>query len=268
MLYVVGDTHGGIDVGKLVKWSLFEFTKIKEDDYLIICGDFGFIWEKKETKNEREQLDWLDKILPCKVLFVDGNHENFDRLNAMDEYLWHGGKIHKIRDSIFHLMRGQVFEIEGKKIFTMGGAPSADKAQRIAKEDKYFAYHPEEERYSFLWWAQELFSDDDIAEAEYNLAKHNKKVDYIITHCAPYQVEEGNFHFYRDGWGAYSTRNQRYLDILKGVVNYEKWYCGHYHVDRWLDKKIRCIYNDIVPLYGEEEEKNGQTNEREVPELS
>jgi predicted phosphodiesterase len=224
MIFISGDTHGGIDVGKLVKWSLFEFTKITEDDYLIICGDFGFIWEKEETKNEREQLDWLDKILPCKVLFVDGNHENFDRLDAMDEYLWHGGKIHKIRDSIFHLMRGQVFEIEGKKIFTMGGAPSADKAQRIARENKYFAYHPEEERYSFLWWAQELFSDDEIAEAEHNLAKHNKKVDYIITHCCPQNVAS---FFSR---GLYQEDElTSFFDEVARLTKFKKWYFGHYH---------------------------------------
>ena len=70
-------------------------------------------------------MDWLD----CKsftTLFVDGNHENFDRLYEYPVEEWHGGKVHKIRPSVIHLMRGQIFEIEGKSIFTFGGASSHD----------------------------------------------------------------------------------------------------------------------------------------------
>lgn len=39
---------------------------------------------------------------------------------------WHGGRVHKIRPSVIHLMRGQVFEIDGKRIFAFGGASSHD----------------------------------------------------------------------------------------------------------------------------------------------
>ena len=256
MIYVTGDTHGTIDFGKIVEWNLMNFMKLRKSDYLIICGDFGFIWDKEETDKEREQLEWLNSALPCKVLFVDGNHENFDRLEKFPEYEWKGGKIRRIRKNIYQLMRGQVFTIEGKTIFTMGGAPSPDKNYRITKEDGYFKYHPGEKPYHFLWWSQELFTDEDIAEAEKNIEKHGRKVDYVITHCAPFLVEEGNFHFQENGYGAYSNRCQRYLDLVNGVLDYKKWYCGHYHVDKWLAKKIRCIYKDVVPLYGAEEETN------------
>lgn len=55
-----------------------------------------------------------------------GNHENFDRLYQYPVEDWHSGKVHKIRESVLHLMRGQVFEIEEKKIFSFGGASSHD----------------------------------------------------------------------------------------------------------------------------------------------
>ena len=43
---------------------------------------------------------------------------------------WHGGKVHKINDSIIHLMRGQVYNIDNNNIFTFGGAASVDKEFR------------------------------------------------------------------------------------------------------------------------------------------
>ena len=79
----------------------------------------------KENKEETMLLDWLD----CKsftTLFVDGNHENFDRLYDYPVENWHGGKVHKIRPSVIHLMRGQVFDIDDRSIFTFGGASSHD----------------------------------------------------------------------------------------------------------------------------------------------
>ena len=65
--------------------------------------------------------------LPFSVLFVDGNHENFDLLNSYPVEIWKGGKVHRVKPNITHLMRGQVFEIEGKTIFTFGGATSIDR---------------------------------------------------------------------------------------------------------------------------------------------
>ena len=67
-------------------------------------------------------------------------------------------------------MRGQVFEIDGKTFFTMGGAESTDKMYR--KEGK-------------SWWAREMPSTEEYEEAVANLEKHSGKVDCILTHCAP-----------------------------------------------------------------------------------
>lgn len=97
-----------------------------KEDCVIICGDFGGIWNYGfENQKEAEALDWLDSR-PFTTLFVCGNHENFDRLYEYPVEEWHGGKVHKIRDSVLHMMRGQVFEIDDRKIFSFGGASSHD----------------------------------------------------------------------------------------------------------------------------------------------
>ena len=97
-----------------------------KDDYVIVCGDFGGVWNQVgENKEEKHLMDWLEGK-PFTTLFVDGNHENFDRLYACPVEEWHGGKVHKIRPTVIHMMRGQVFAIDGKSVFTFGGASSHD----------------------------------------------------------------------------------------------------------------------------------------------
>lgn len=124
MIYITGDCHANFS-----RFSTDIFPEQKEmtkDDYVIICGDFGGVWDKgEESPREKWDMNWLEDK-PFTTLFVDGNHENFDRLYTYPVEEWHGGKVHKIRDSVIHLMRGQVYEIDGKKFFTFGGAASHD----------------------------------------------------------------------------------------------------------------------------------------------
>lgn len=112
MIYITGDCHRDFERFNM---SIFpEQREMTKEDFVIVCGDFGGVWNKKEeSKEETWLMDWLD----CKsftTLFVDGNHENFDRLYDYPVEEWHGGKVHKIRPSVIHLMRGQVFDIDGK----------------------------------------------------------------------------------------------------------------------------------------------------------
>ncbi len=124
-IYVTGDTHADFNYRFNVE-NLPEQRKMTKDDYVIICGDFGGVWDAdRESKNENYWLDWFEER-PYTLLFVDGNHENFDRLYGYPVKEWHGGKVHELRPHVFHLMRGQFFEMDGKKIFAFGGASSHD----------------------------------------------------------------------------------------------------------------------------------------------
>ena len=133
MIYITGDCHGEFE-----KFDIDLFPDQKEmtkEDFMIICGDFGGIWDKEVSGGwETKMLDELESK-PFTTLFVDGNHENFDRLYSYPVEEWNGGKVHKIRPSVIHLMRGQVFTIAGKKIFTFGGAKSHDISGDILEYD-------------------------------------------------------------------------------------------------------------------------------------
>jgi len=224
MIYITGDTHIPIDIHKLATRYFTQQTEMTKTDYLIICGDFGGVWNN--SNEEKYWIKWLNQK-NFTTLFVDGNHENYNLLNAYDVEQFHGGKVHKVADSIYHLMRGQVFEIDGNTIFTMGGATSHDKAYR--KEN-------------VSWWADELPNDAEYNEAEKNLDKVNRKVDYIITHCAPDSVQQLFAYWYE------KDKLTNFLESVSWSVNYKRWYFGHYHINKNIDDKHIVLYDAIVRM--------------------
>ena len=110
MIYITGDIHGSPE--RLGVHSFYEQKEMTRDDVVIICGDFGMVWEESgESASERYWLKWLEDK-PFTTVFVCGNHENFDRLYQYPVKEWHGGKVHEIRPHVLHLMRGEIFDIE------------------------------------------------------------------------------------------------------------------------------------------------------------
>ena len=227
MIFVTGDTHGDIDFSKLEKFGRFN-ADLTKDDYVIIAGDCGVLWSE-ETKNAYINMY---SSLPFTVLFVDGNHENFDMLNAYDVEMWQGGKVHKIADDIIHLMRGQVFEIDGKTIFTFGGARSTDKSRRTEHES---------------WWAEEMPNYDELDEGILNLKPYNNKVDYVITHaCDEKTLYYPPFITY--GYAYTISLDNRILSNFEDILTYKHWYFGHYHIDRAIMEDKTCVYNHFYEL--------------------
>ena len=226
MILVTGDTHGTYDYNKI--YLLNKRGILSKNDYLIIAGDFGGVWNKKTLDDD---LSYYTK-LPFNVLFVDGNHENFDLLNSYQVEIWNGGKIHKIKDNIYHLMRGQIFTIENKTIFTFGGGTSIDKMWR-------------EEHIS--WWKEEIPSLDEIDEAKNNLKKYNNKVDYIITHSIDRKALY-NPKLLLNGNKCKEYEYNAILDWFEENVSYKHWYFGHYHLDADLSDKKTVLYQEFVEL--------------------
>ena len=113
MIYITGDTHGDIDYKKLL--ALKE-KNLSYDDYLIICGDAGICWSPQTFQYH---LDLYNDI-GCTVIFIDGNHENFNMLNQcpLVEYL--GALMHQIDKHIFHVLRGEIMTIDNKSFLCVG----------------------------------------------------------------------------------------------------------------------------------------------------
>ena len=113
MIYFTGDMHG--DRRRIGRAALGD---LNEEDTLIVCGDFGFLWD--DSPREHRLLQKLGRLGP-EVLFIDGTHENFSLLNALPVVEYRGGTAHKVNDRVYHLMRGQIYLIEDKTVFAFGG---------------------------------------------------------------------------------------------------------------------------------------------------
>lgn len=250
MIWITGDCHRNFEKFNISNFS--EQADMAKDDYIIICGDFGGVWdENSESMEETMLLDWLD-CKPYTTLFVSGNHENFDRLKGYPVEEWNGGKIQRIRPSVIHLMRGQVFVLEGKTFFTFGGAKSHDMVCVLDREDPDFRKKKRELKREWIpyrtnhvdWWQEELPTTEEMEEGLRNLEIHDWNVDYIVTHCCSSSTQAmiGDETFKSD-------LLTDYFEKVKQNTVYKKWYFGHYHMDQELfgcenvlcDKIIRII---------------------------
>ncbi len=246
MIYITGDCHT-----KFQKFSMEIFPEQKEmkkEDFVIIAGDFGGVWNYRgETSEERWWLDWLEKK-PFTTLFVDGNHEAFPRLNAFPIKEFHGGKVHEIRPSILHLMRGEIFELQGKKLFAFGGAKSHDVKDGILEpDDKRIKRWNKDWTKEFrvnhqTWWKEEMPSKEEMEYGLENLKKHGNKVDIIVSHCAPSSIQK----MIKDSYD--TDELTEYFEQLKQQIAYHSWICGHYHIDKKVEEKHFVLYHQIVPI--------------------
>lgn len=246
-IFITGDTHG--DFRRFSATNFPEQKSLCKEDYVIICGDFGGVWD--ESKEENYWLDWLNKK-PFTTLFVDGNHENFDLLNQLPTEKWNGGKVRFVRDSIMHLTRGQVFNINGKKFFALGGASSHDIQDGILEQDDPFFIFKRKQLDARMasyrinhvsWWKEELPSDEEYETALKSLKANNWQVDYILSHCLPLSVIN------TFGAGLYShDKLTEFMEEVKERCDFKKWFCGHYHDNRKILGKHILLYEQIVEI--------------------
>lgn len=253
MIFVTGDCHA--DFSKFHMRSFPQQKELTHDDYVIICGDFGGIW--KDCPSERYQLDALNDR-SFTTLFVDGNHDCFDRLYS-DEFEavdFHGGKAHKIRDNIYHLMRGNVFELEGKKFFAFGGASSHDIRDGVLDEKDYesksyfkkvvacYRYAGKQFRINHeSWWKEELPSQEEMDYGTQTLHKHGNKVDYVITHCLPKDIAA------LCGFHESDTITDYFSSLVESGLDFNHWYAGHYHQSNYgILGKYNVLYREIIRI--------------------
>ena len=224
MIYVTGDTHASIDIEKLDAKNFPQQNDLTKDDYLIICGDFGLVWNGSDR--ELHWRNWLTEK-PFTTLWIDGNHENFDRLYQFPLTQKFGGDVREIAPGIFHLARGQVFTIDGRTFFCMGGARSLDKAFRTEHVS---------------WWKEEMPSPEEMERAVAALEAHNWTVDYVLTHCAPRSIQT-----LLAPWAG-NDPAVSFLENVRAKLEFKRWYFGHYHIDRQVDEQFTALFNKIVPL--------------------
>lgn len=218
MVYITGDVHGSLS-----DLDNRNINKLKKDDVLIITGDFGFIWDN--SKSEIKALKKLSKR-KYKILFVDGVHENFELLEQYEVVAIFGAKARRIADNIYCLNRGEIYNIDNKSIFCLGGGEVDDPFEKGVND----ALH------------SPMPTDEQLKYAVDNLQKIGKKVDVIITHEAPASVKR---LIRRD---CEINDLNMFLDTILHNVKYSKWLFGSLHTDRALSNQMTCVWQEVIRL--------------------
>lgn len=222
MIYITGDIHGDLS-----RFKDKRLKKLKKNDFLIVCGDFGFIWS--DSKKEKRILKKLGNK-KYSILFVEGCHENYELLYHYEQQEWNGGYVRQISGKLKQLVRGNIFDIDGVKIFAFGGGQEVE--LDIRKEAN-------------TYWEQELPTDDELAFAINNLQKNNNTVDYIITHEPPSNLKD-----YLDVSSEIIQANQlnTAFNTISKECTYIRWFFGKCHKNKIVSAHFQSVFNDIIKL--------------------
>ena len=189
------------------------------------------MWRDPPSDREEARLDWLE-AQPWTTLFIDGNHENFDIIDALPVDEWHGGRVHHVREHIIHLMRGEIFTIEGVSFFCVGGGRSIDQRWRTPHVS---------------WWEQEVPGEEERAYIAARAAELGS-VDYILTHVPP----TGCYEEYRSRWSGFWGPSDEWTDWLEehiaNKLRFTQWFFGHLHFDLADERPYTLLFNKIYRL--------------------
>lgn len=217
MVYVTGDMHGDISSFKRKK-----LQQLKKNDTLIVCGDFGFVFDG--SKREQRLCKWIGKR-KYNVLFVDGVHDNYNLIEQFKKEEWNGGLTHHISGRLRHLCRGEIFGIENLKIFAFGGG-----------EPWHMDNH--------LEWGEKLRpTAQELQNAKDNLAKNNNKVDFIITHQCSGKLKQLLTVSDSD-----INLLDTFFDDLRKDIAYTGWFFGGIHIDKYIPPREACLYEEVILL--------------------
>lgn len=248
-MYIFGDTHGSVDMYKIMPENFVDGRNLTRNDYVVITGDFGvpFVTHGPNWYFKQSDKTMVKKLanLPFTILFVDGNHDNhnFWRVQARQEMF--GGRVQKLRgtDNVYHLMRGEYYIIDGISFWTMGGAMSIDRHLRTEGKD---------------WWPGEMLNTTEENHGVETLEKHGGHADVIITHTPP-SIALNYIDAYNKGkrpseqfhvYNGLQDNVARYLDFIGQNFSYNRWFCGHMHIDFEIPQlKMNLLYENPIRLY-------------------
>lgn len=229
MIYITGDVHRNFNEIK----RFCNENNTTKDDIIIILGDVGINfyggikdWSVKHS---------LEK-LPITLFCVHGNHEQRPfAIKTYNEVEKFGAKVYmeKEFDNIVFAKDGEIYNFNGLKCMAIGGAYSTDKYYRITNNWK--------------WFRNEQPSDSIKEYVEKQLESINWNIDLIFSHTCPFNYRPQETFAHIIDFDKIDTSTEEWLQKLENKLNYKKWYCGHFHIEKSIDK-IRFAYDDIIEL--------------------
>ncbi len=230
MTILTGDTHG--DFSRIADFC--EEYGTTKDDVMVILGDAGInYFLNYRDENLKCELDELPITLFC----VHGNHEERPfEIETYEEVEWHGGIVYveEKHPDILFAKDGEVYDFDGKKVIVIGGAYSVDKYYRL--------------RNGMQWFDTEQPDEFIKKQVESKLDKVGWKVDCVFSHTTPLKYEPREVFLAAIDQSTVDKSTEEWLDDIEDRLDYDVWYCGHYHTEKHVDR-IRIMFEDYEELY-------------------
>ena len=237
--YITGDKHRDF---KSVK-SFCKRKKTRREDVLIILGDAGLNYYCDEMD---DKLKRKVSKLPITLFCIHGNKEK--RPQNIDTYGIRNfctGKVYyePKYPNINFAIDGEVYAFEGRKYLVVGGAHSVNKLECLAE--------------CLPYWDDEMPDNQVKSTVEEKLRSESNRIYGMLTHTCPMKYIPTEMLMSTKA--AESTESldypldidrstEEWLDKLEETVDYQIWYCGHYHIDKEIDK-LHMMYREINPLH-------------------
>lgn len=230
MIFITGDTHGKFN-------RIADFCKINnttKDDILIILGDVGINYSSNHLDiMKKDFLGNLNITLFC----IHGNHEiRPQTIESYDKMNWKNGIVYYEEQypNLLFAKDGEIFDLNGVNTIVIGGAYSLDKSWRIL--------------YGHGWWDDEQPSIEIKKYVEDQLELSNWNVDVVLSHTIPSKYEPIEVFISGINQLNVDKSTEEWLDMIEDKLDYKKWYCGHYHTEKKVDK-IEIMYNNFDMFY-------------------
>lgn len=223
MIYYTGDIHGQ-------KYEIERFCKRFKptaDDVIVILGDVGANYSRDERDAELKTA--LNRVKPT-ILCIHGNHEIRPwHIPTYKTKEWNGGIVwyEEEYQTVLFAKDGEIYNLEGQRHIAIGGAYSVDKFYRI--------------RYGGGWWPDEQPSAEIKAYVKRQL-RHNP-VDVILSHTCPFKYKPVEAFLPGVDQSTVDTSTEEWLDEIEESTDYLAWYCGHWHINKRIDKMHFLFHN-------------------------
>ena len=226
MYFITGDTHGAFS--RIMRFCGSDTSK---EDVMIVLGDAGINYHK-DLKDYilKQRLE----SLPITMFCLHGNHEiRPQNIPTYHEKIWNGGRVLVEDDypSILFAIDGEIYNLDGRQCIAIGGAYSVDKFIRLAR--------------GWGWWEDEQPSEAIKQYVEKQLADNGNRVDIVLSHTAPLKYEPREVFLSFIDEASVDKSTEAWLDTIEERISYDKWYCGHYHTQKTVDK-VQFLFESIL----------------------
>ena len=132
--------------------------------------------------------------------------------------------------NLFFAKDGEIYDLEGIKAIAIGGAYSVDKWYRLQR--------------NIHWFPDEQPSVEIKTRVEKKLDDLGWQIDAVLTHTCPYGYIPREAFMSCVDQSTVDNSTELWLDTLEKKLNYKAWYCGHWHIEKRIDK-IHFLFESV-----------------------